>query len=84
MNAAYCCEICGGSNPHWYLMRRGDVAVSWACDDHLVNVINAMQRPNEVTHIAVSKSKDRAEAQAALDKLERATDRIRWRGRDYR
>lgn len=79
MSRAYCCRICSGANPHWYLMRRGDVEISWACDDHLVNVLNVMQRPNEVTHIAVSdyrKSKARAEAQAALDRLERAVDEL--------
>lgn len=86
MSRAYCCEICSGSNPRWCLMRRGDAAVSWACDDHLVYVVKAMQREHEVTALIITDNRkaqaerqrliDRHEAQAALDRLELAADKI--------
>ena len=30
-----CCETCDDKDPHWEIVRIGDVVVTWACDDHL-------------------------------------------------
>jgi len=63
---AYCCEVCDGTDPHWYIMRRGDVVVSWACDAHLSRVCERLQRDREVTELIVTDSrKARARADAA-------------------
>ena len=35
---AYRCALCDGK-PRWSLERHGDVAVTWACADHLVLVL---------------------------------------------
>ena len=54
MSRAYCCEVCDAADPHWVLTRRGDVAVSWACDDDLAQVAARLQRDHEVTELVVS------------------------------
>ena len=51
---AYCCEVCDNADPHWYIMRRGDVVVSWACDSHLSEVCERLQRDREVTTLLVT------------------------------
>lgn len=79
---AYCCEVCDDADPHWHIMRTGDVVTSWACDSHLVAVCERLQRDFEVTELTVTdsrKARERAEAarlargederhQAALDR----------------
>ncbi len=57
MSLAYCCEICDAADPHWTIMRRGDVVVSWACDDHLAIVCERLQRDFEVTELIVRDSR---------------------------
>lgn len=64
---ACCCEICDGTDPHWHIMRRGDVVVSWACDDHLSTVCERLQRDREVTELIVSDSR-KARERAAADR----------------
>ena len=62
---AYCCEVCDAADPHWHIMRRGDVIVSWACDDHLAEVCERLQRDHEVTALIVTdsrKARKRADA----------------------
>jgi hypothetical protein len=61
---AYCCEVCDVTDPHWHIMRRGDVVVSWACDAHLSRVCERLQRDREVTELTVTdsrKARERAE-----------------------
>lgn len=53
MSLAYHCQICSGANPKWYLMRRGDAVVTWACAAHLDSVIDDLQRDWEVTEVIV-------------------------------
>ena len=62
---AYCCEICDGTDPHWTIMRRGDVVTSWACDEHLATVCERLQRDFEVTELIVRDSR-KARGQAAI------------------
>lgn len=50
---AYHCEICGQREPTWTITRRGDAAVSWACDPHLATVAHRLQRDWEVTELVV-------------------------------
>jgi hypothetical protein len=72
MSAAYCCEACGATEPHWYIMRTGDAAVTWACDDHLVAVLTGLQRGGEVTEFTVWDSRrKRAQVRRARENLER-------------
>lgn len=62
---AYCCEVCDDACPHWYIMRTGDVVVSWACDGHLAEVCARLQRDREVTELTVTvsrKARERAKA----------------------
>jgi hypothetical protein len=54
---AYCCEVCDATDPHWYIMRRGDVVISWACDPHLAEVCTRLQRDREVTELIVTDSR---------------------------
>lgn len=37
----------------WRLDRIGDAVVSWACDQHLVAVVEDLQRPRERTEVVV-------------------------------
>jgi hypothetical protein len=62
---AYCCEVCDGTDPHWTIMRRGDVVTSWACDDHLAVVCERLQRDFEVTELIVRDSRKAREWAAA-------------------
>lgn len=41
---AHHCPMCKSSTPKWEIVREGDVAVSWACRDHLDAVLEALQR----------------------------------------
>lgn len=50
---AFRCEICH-TEPRWYLIRSGDVVVSWACDQHLSEVCHRLQRDNEITELVVT------------------------------
>src|SRR6202044_2908667 len=52
MGLAFRCETCD-VDPHWQVMRAGDVAVTWACDDHLAGVCDRMQRDFEVSELIV-------------------------------
>lgn len=66
---AYACPICKDELPDWVLVRIGDVATSWACDDHLVEVAELMQRDHEITRLEIRiypKVKEWAELDAAL------------------
>lgn len=62
---AYCCEVCDGTDPHWMIMRRGDVVTSWACDSHLAAVCERLQRDFEVTELIVRDSRKARERAAA-------------------
>lgn len=67
MSLAYCCEVCDTTDPHWTMMRRGDVVVSWACDSHLATVCERLQRDFEVTELIVTdRRKAREQAAAGL------------------
>ena len=57
MSLAYCCEVDDTPDPHWTIMRRGDVVVSWACDAHLAIVCERLQRDFEVTELIVRDSR---------------------------
>lgn len=46
------CEVCAG-NPNWRFDRKGDAVVSWACNDHLLEVLMNLQRDWEDTQITV-------------------------------
>lgn len=50
---AFCCETCDDKDPHWQILRRGDVVLTWACDDHLAAACEALQRDHEVTELVV-------------------------------
>jgi hypothetical protein len=52
MSGLYCCEVCG-LDPHWEIVRRGDVVVTWACDEHLTAACDGLQREFEVTTLLV-------------------------------
>jgi hypothetical protein len=67
-----CCEVDDTTDPHWRIMRRGDVVVSWACDEHLAVVCERLQRDSEVTELIVTDSRKTREWVAigkALDKI---------------
>lgn len=48
-----CCEICDDADPRWSVTRIGDVATTWACDDHLSQVAGRLQRDREITELSV-------------------------------
>jgi hypothetical protein len=50
-------------------MRRGDVVVSWACDDHLVIVCERLQRDFEVTELIVRDSRKARRQASGLTKI---------------
>lgn len=52
--AASCCGTCGAAGPHWEVLRKGDVVVTWACDDHLAAECEGLQRDHEVTELIVT------------------------------
>ncbi len=70
MSRAYCCEVCGIAGPHWVIMRIGDVVVTWACDTHLAEVCEELQRDFEVTELVVrhaQKAREWAEIGKSLE-----------------
>ena len=71
MSLAYCCEVCDAADPHWTIMRTGDVATSWACDDHLAVVCERLQRDFEVTELTIRDSRKAREWAAIGKSLDR-------------
>lgn len=72
MSRCGCCEVCDGTDPRWNLVRRGDVVTSWACDGHLAQVADGMQRDSEVTELIVTdcrKAREWAGITRALDEI---------------
>jgi hypothetical protein len=70
MTRAYCCEVCDVTGPHWTVERWGDAVVTWACDTHLAEVCERLQRDHEVTKLSVidaRKAREWAEIGRALD-----------------
>jgi hypothetical protein len=61
MSRVYCCEVCDNSDPHWRIERWGDAVVTWACDPHLSEVCERMQRDNEVTKLSVKDARKQRE-----------------------
>jgi hypothetical protein len=57
MSLYLCCEVCDAADPHWTIMRKGDVATTWACDDHLAQACELLQRDFEVTELTVRDSR---------------------------
>ncbi len=57
MSRAYCCEACDVADPHWTIMRTGDVVTAWACDAHLAIVCEQLQRDPEITELTVRDSR---------------------------
>lgn len=57
MSVAYCCEVCAAAEPHWNITRIGDVVTTWACDPHLAQVCDRLQRDHEVTELVVVDSR---------------------------
>lgn len=53
MSLYLACEVCDATDPRWSLTRRGDAALSWACEGHLSQVADGLQRDFEVTELAV-------------------------------
>jgi FXSXX-COOH protein len=47
------CRVCN-SDPVWRVERRGDAAVSWACDEDLYAVCQNLQRGWEITELVVT------------------------------
>lgn len=48
MSYAWRCGVCAGQ-PTWRVERVGDAVVSWACDRHLAEECDDLQRSNERT-----------------------------------
>ena len=46
------CQMCNGT-PRWELVRQGDVIVTWACEDHLVMVIDDLLPTEKHRHQAM-------------------------------
>jgi hypothetical protein len=68
---AFTCGVCAANEPTWRIDRRGDAAVSWACDDHLAQECTAMQRDWEVSELVVilaQKAREWSSIGAALEK----------------
>jgi hypothetical protein len=53
VSRAYCCEVCEVAGPHWVISRWGDAVITWACDTHLAQVCEGLQRDHEVTKLSV-------------------------------
>ena len=49
---AFRCGECDDT-PSWRIDRIGDVAVTWACDDHLASECHRFQRDWEVTELSI-------------------------------
>lgn len=72
MSRAYCCEACDIAGPHWVIERWGDAVVTWACDTHLAEVCERLQRDREVTKLSVKdarKLQEWADITRSLDKI---------------
>lgn len=57
---AFCCQVCDGYAT-WRLERRGDVAISWACNEHLPRIALDLQRAHEWTHLNLKLNKTHPE-----------------------
>lgn len=55
------CETCDDPDPHWEIVRIGDVIVTWACDGHLAAACERLQRDSEVTRLTVEDYRKRKE-----------------------
>lgn len=53
--AAFRCGSCN-KYPNWRVLRRGDSAVTWACDEHLAPVCRQFQRMGEITELVLTRS----------------------------
>jgi hypothetical protein len=72
MTVAFCCEVCDLTDPRWRITRRGDVVVSWACDPHLAEACDRLQRDFEVTELVVQnahKLREWAEISRAMESV---------------
>lgn len=72
MSRAYCCEACDTAEPHWVIERHGDAVITWACDTHLAEVCEGLQRDHEVTGLSVRDARKAGEwagISRALDKI---------------
>lgn len=65
MSLAYRCQVCE-AEPVWTILRRGDVALTWACADHVHAAAVDMQRDWEVTELVIHLAAKAAEW-AAID-----------------
>lgn len=66
---AFRCQVDNGEAA-WRLTRLGDVATSWACDEHLHAVARDLQRDWEVTQIVIEdqrKLREHGEIRRMLD-----------------
>ena len=52
MSLAFRCEVCD-ADPHWRIIRVGDVVISWSCDAHLATICDRLQRDFELTQLAI-------------------------------
>lgn len=52
---AFRCGECDG-DPAWRITRIGDVATTWACDEHLAHECHRFQRPWEITKLSIESS----------------------------
>lgn len=66
---AFKCGECDGE-PAWRITRIGDVATTWACDEHLAHECHRMQRDWEVTEL-------RIESQPKLREVAEINKRLR-------
>lgn len=46
------CETCDDA-PKWSIMRHGDTVLSWACSEHLDQILERLQRDHEVTELSI-------------------------------
>lgn len=71
-----CCEVCDERDPHWVVVRVGDVVVTWACDGHIAQIMAGLQRDHEVTELSVRdarKAREWAGISRALNRIADAT-----------
>lgn len=67
------CEVCDGADPNWVIVRIGDVVMSWACDPHLAQVCDRLQRDFEVTELRVTNARKAQEWASIRRTLAEAT-----------
>lgn len=73
---AYRCQVDNGE-ADWSLSRIGDLATSWACDEHLPAVLRDLQRGWEITQVVVRdrrKLSEHADIREALDRVAREAE----------